>query len=84
MIKEYVKKRIVVKAVLFDGSKKSFQECIEFIGKDCGDINDTSNIPIKTLEGVMNTSIGDYIIKGVTGEFYPCKPDVFKLTYDEQ
>lgn len=37
---------------------------------------------IDTLEGVMNVQIGDYIIKGVKGEFYPCKPDIFELTYD--
>ena len=37
---------------------------------------------IKTLEGVMRANIGDWIIKGVKGEFYPCKDDVFKMTYD--
>lgn len=39
-------------------------------------------ITIKTLEGVMEASIGDYIIKGVNGEFYPCKPDIFEKTYE--
>lgn len=39
-------------------------------------------IKIKTLEGVMLASFGDYIIKGVNGEFYPCKPDIFIKTYD--
>tara|TARA_R110002051_G_C8442921_1_gene455416 strand:+ start:280 stop:573 length:294 start_codon:yes stop_codon:yes gene_type:complete len=38
---------------------------------------------IHSLEGRMTASFGDYIIKGVKGEFYPCKPDIFKLTYDE-
>ena len=38
---------------------------------------------IETLEGDMKASFGDYIIKGVKGEFYPCKPDVFELTYDK-
>jgi len=37
---------------------------------------------IKTLEGYMDATIGDLIIKGVKGEFYPCKPDIFALTYD--
>jgi len=37
---------------------------------------------IKTLEGITNVSIGDYIIKGVQGEFYPCKPDIFEQTYE--
>lgn len=39
-------------------------------------------IQIPTLEGVMEASEGDYIIKGVQGEFYPCKPDIFDATYD--
>lgn len=37
---------------------------------------------IDTLEGVMTAISGDYIIKGVKGEFYPCKPDIFKATYE--
>ena len=41
------------------------------------------SLKIKTLEGLMNVSDGDYIIKGVYGEFYPCKPDIFKKTYEE-
>lgn len=40
-------------------------------------------LKIKTLEGVMTADIGDYIIKGVNGEFYPCKPDIFEKTYEE-
>lgn len=40
-------------------------------------------IKIKTLEGLMNVSDSDYIIKGVHGEFYPCKPDIFEKTYEE-
>lgn len=38
---------------------------------------------IRTLEGTMQASYGDYIIKGVQGEFYPCKPDIFEATYEE-
>lgn len=41
-------------------------------------------IEIETLEGVMKANKGDYIIKGVKGELYPCKPDVFKLTYEKE
>lgn len=37
---------------------------------------------IETLEGEMMASIGDYIIKGVEGEFYPCKPEIFHMTYE--
>jgi hypothetical protein len=40
-------------------------------------------LDIQTLEGEMRASIGDWIIKGVKGEFYPCKPDIFAATYEE-
>ena len=43
---------------------------------------DDNKLIIRTLEGDMHASIGDYIIKGVNGEFYPCKPDIFEKTYD--
>lgn len=39
-------------------------------------------VEIKTLEGTMVGNVGDYIIKGVNGEFYPCKPDIFEKTYE--
>lgn len=39
-------------------------------------------VQIDTLEGEMEASVGDWIIKGVMGEFYPCKPDIFALTYE--
>lgn len=38
---------------------------------------------IKTLEGDMKASVGDYIITGVNGEQYPCKPDIFEKTYEK-
>ena len=38
---------------------------------------------IETLEGTMQASVGDYIICGVKGEFYPCKPDIFEMTYEQ-
>ena len=40
-------------------------------------------IEIKTLEGAMRVSDGDYIIQGIKGEIYPCKPDIFEATYDK-
>lgn len=39
-------------------------------------------IDIQTLEGEMRAEIGDWVIKGVKGEFYPCKPEIFALTYE--
>jgi len=43
----------------------------------------TGHILIATLEGVMQAKLGDWIIKGVQGEFYPCKPDIFEATYEK-
>lgn len=45
-------------------------------------INSDEKLEIKTLEGVMTADDGDWIIKGIKGEFYPCKPDIFEATYD--
>lgn len=39
-------------------------------------------VDIPTLEGVMRASVGDWVIRGVKGEFYPCKPDIFAATYE--
>jgi hypothetical protein len=77
--KKYRKKPIVIEALLFDG--KNGQAVGQFVGY--ADINDKGNFVIDTEEGSMEGSPGDYIIKGVNGEFYPCKPDIFKKTYEE-
>ena len=45
--------------------------------------NDEDDLFIDTLEGRMKANINDYIIKGLRGEFYPCKPDIFSETYEE-
>ena len=45
--------------------------------------NNIIGLSIPTLEGVMTASEGDWIIKGVNGEFYPCKPDIFEKTYEK-
>jgi hypothetical protein len=47
-------------------------------------IFDDSVLMIKTLEGVMMASKGDYVIRGIKGEYYPCKPDIFEMTYDAE
>ena len=76
----YRNKPVVREAIKFDGT--NYSECERFIGKD--NYDNTLNYPnIKTLEGVMRVSVGDFIIKGVNGEFYPCKPDIFEKTYEK-
>lgn len=88
LIKEYVKKPIKIQAVLHDGSKESKDFIIKVFGKN-GVIEDIweeaigKELYIKTLEGTMIAKVGDYIIKGVQGELYPCNPAIFKKTYEE-
>lgn len=76
---KYRKKPVVIEAIQFLGDP-NLQECLNFIGGNCG--WDDSRIAIETLEGVMQCSKGDWIIKGVKGEKYPCKPDIFDATYE--
>lgn len=78
---KYVKKPIVIEAIEYK-KEMSIAECMNFCDKLVYDIID-NEYAIKTLEGMMRVSEGDFIIKGVQGEFYPCKPDIFKATYDE-
>ncbi|VLV91793.1 phage protein [Streptococcus pneumoniae] len=75
---KYKKKPVVIEAIRFIGS--NYEELREFIGENtlCSDLS----IVISTLEGDMVAQKGDYIIKGVQGEFYPCKPDIFNATYE--
>lgn len=49
----------------------------------CNGRRKTGILLIDTLEGTMSATYGDWIIKGVNGEFYPCKPDIFEKTYEE-
>jgi len=85
MIQKYVKKPVVVEALHFTDWSK-MDELLNFCGTDNVLIvlhQDGSNdLYIKTLEGNMKVEDGDYIIKGVKGEFYPCKPDIFEMTYE--
>ena len=65
-------------------SARSYRKCKEFVGDSWIDHDEMPNgLPgINTLEGVMEISDNDYIIKGVDGEIYPCKPDIFEKTYE--
>lgn len=80
MIKKYVKRPIEIEAIQWKGSNSL--EVEEFC-KECACNDRMPILMIYTLEGPMRASKGDYIIKGVNGEFYPCKKDIFKKTYKE-
>lgn len=82
MSKKYKKKPVVIEAVRWTGS--NFSEIKKFMGDTVIAFNEQSlKISVKTLEGVITASLNDYIIKGVAGEFYPCKPKIFEETYEE-
>ena len=76
--KRYRKKPVEVLAIEFNGENKV--EIQLFMGKY---LDQTARgLTIPTLEGDHIASVGDFIIRGVKGEFYPCKPDIFKKTYE--
>ncbi|MDY4081167.1 MAG: hypothetical protein SOY97_06015 [Candidatus Metalachnospira sp.] len=93
---KYRKKPIEVEAIQYDGDLinrsgnwyvpdwlvKAYQNGTIYYGA----FDSTSppcELYINTLEGVHHVSVGDYIIRGVKGELYPCKPDIFNATYEE-
>jgi len=84
MIKKYRKKPLVIEAVRWTGNNWGEIR----LWMNSVSVNSILNIAlnevwINTLEGTMIGEVGDYIIKGITGEFYPCKPDIFEASYDE-
>lgn len=84
MTRKYMKRPIVIEAMQWTGENR--KDIFMFCSKSYTHYQIGSNIPelrIQTLEGSMIASVGDYIIKGIQGEFYPCKPDIFHETYDE-
>lgn len=93
---KYRKKPVVIEAFQYDGdlmdsngkycvpkwAVKAYKEGVIYF-----DSQDSDSPPIelfiKTLEGDHHASVGDYIIQGVQGELYPCKPDIFEKTYEK-
>jgi len=80
---KYRKKPVVIDAILFDASPQAAIDVCEMAGDSERLLTfDERGCVIKTLEGEMLANFGDYIIKGVQGELYPCKPDIFAKTYE--
>jgi hypothetical protein len=85
----YRKKPVVVDAVQWDGTAEMAERILVWIRDEHGEAdfldvpNLTYSISITTLEGEMCVLPNDWVIQGVKGEFYPCKPDIFKATYEE-
>jgi hypothetical protein len=86
MAQQYIKKPLVIEAVQYDGNFRcldvfSINEVGNFkLGKE---EDGSSYLLIPTLEGDIKCSKLDYIIRGIKGEYYPCKPDIFELTYEK-
>lgn len=89
MVEKYIKKPLSIEAIQWDGTTAN--EIIGFVGESliveehgkAVSTFDMYTFSIKTLEGIMRVDPYDYIIKGIKGEFYPCKPDIFKFTYEK-
>ena len=76
---QYRKKPVVIEAI------QLIDENVDLLVEFCGDkikSHPLTGVVIETLEGDMLASKGDFIIRGVKGEFYPCKPDIFEMTYE--
>lgn len=81
MVERYMKGPVVVQAVKWTG--KNILEMCKFTGRDVSPFFSGEQLYLQTIEEVHHASIGDYIIKGVHGEFYTCKPDIFREIYEK-
>ena len=82
-MQKFVKKPVVIEAIQYDGA--NITEIETFVRGKLPTIMTSdlgAQLVISTLEGDMKVTKGDYVIKGIKGEFYPCKPDIFKSTYN--
>lgn len=93
---KYRKKPVVIEAFQYDGdlkgsngqyyipewAVKAFEKGVMFYKSPLSPLHSPYELFIKTLEGEMHVSVGDYVIQGVNGELYPCKPEIFKQTYE--
>lgn len=92
--KSYTKKPVTIEAMQFDGTNGNdiLDWVVDRNGRQHPDMrwhrgpadghDEPPRLLITTLEGVMRADVGDYIIRGVQGEFYPCKPDIFAESYE--
>jgi hypothetical protein len=84
--KQYRKKPVVIEAMQLEDDIRVHVQIVHWITENGGQAEMAMIDPviyIATLEGEMKADLGDFIIRGVNGEFYPCKPDIFAKTYEE-
>src|SRR6185312_4620811 len=94
-MEKYRKMPVEIEAIQWDG--ENTLKVMNFMGEvvvlksniehdrfeDYKEIAKRDGLRINTLEGDMRANVGDFIIKGIKGEFYPCKPDIFEATYEK-
>lgn len=90
VVRQFRKKPVVIEAAQYNGTNA--MDIVTWVRSSLGEplaacIDDEGTVKIRTLEsgkeGYHVVSIHDYVIKGVAGEFYPCKPEIFSQTYEE-
>lgn len=79
-VQKYVKKPIKIEALQWSGNEEEMQQ---FLGELFLVVDMNERLRIETLEGPMWANLGDYIIKGIAGEYYPCREDIFYNSYDQ-
>ena len=83
MMKHYRKKPVVIQAIQWDGTPEGVMSIKNFIDYTTTLTINSEYLTIETLEEDMKVMPNDWVIKGVNGEFYPCKPDIFEKTYED-
>jgi hypothetical protein len=78
---QFRKKPVVIEAIQFLGVESLVDFALDWGFAPAFELQ-TDTLRIETLEGEMRANIGDWIIRGVKGEYYPCKPDIFTVTYE--
>lgn len=82
--RRFRKKPVVIEAMQWDGSRESQGAIVNWSnGVVSGWFDDDYFLAVETREGTMQAVEGDWIIRGVAGEFYPCADDIFVQTYEE-
>ncbi len=89
---KFRKKPVVIEAMQFETNNEIGSPNMDAVcnwanqgkGESAPLFHDGTNIFVRTLEGTMRADVKDWIIRGVKGEFYPCKPDIFEATYEPE
>lgn len=79
----YRKKPVVIEAIQWHNFDNNYSEIVAMNNGNLLCVTNDYKLLIPTLEGTMTADVGDFIIKGVNGELYPCKPDIFAKSYEK-